>query len=67
MATEINILQISNLTLLDVAEKIRKDLLDKLYAFMIGNKIIEISQNYKYLGEVITTDLNLAAHLKAKE
>ena len=43
MVIEVNILQISNLALLDVAEKIRKDLLNKLYAFMIGNKVIEIS------------------------
>ena len=28
-------------------------------SFMIGNKIIEISQSYKYFKEVLTADLNL--------
>ena len=27
--------------------------------FMIGNKIIEISQSYKYFKDVLTADLNL--------
>ena len=34
--------------------------------FMIGNKVIEISQSYKYLGEVITADPKLEPHTTPK-
>ena len=33
----------------------------------IGNKVLELKNSYKYLGEIITPNLKVATHLQAKE